>query len=188
MEKFKAKMMGHFLSVRVEYQEPSASFPNSCSSWQGGSHTAPPMCRRWCRPSKLRVWVSPREPQSPPLHPRRQETALPWSALDASSQLLQSLLQPLTPDLRFFLARCLVSKSREHFRGDSFVLRQPFLRFVLTYRENRLMVPIRPLCPRHSFSTCPSKKSWNPFPRDGASSALELSLGMLVPRKREKRV
>lgn len=38
--------MGHFPSVRVEHQECAASFPNSCSSWQGGSHIAPPTCCR----------------------------------------------------------------------------------------------------------------------------------------------
>ena len=169
MEKFKAKMMGHFPSVRVEYQECVASFPNSCSSWRGGSHIVPPTwCTGDCHEFPAHRWRHPSGsqqgcecPRGNPDFPLFAQEVRKRLALECIGclQLLQSLLQPLTPDLRFCLAGAQHPIPGSILRVSPLYLKAALCGVVLTCRETRLTVPIRCLCPRHSSSACPSKKA-----------------------------
>lgn len=161
MEKFKAKMMGHFPSVRVGYQEPR-SFFSQLWPFPGGpiSH-----CASVCRCGLCEVPAHgrhlPGEPQRGgqglggipnfPLFPQeRQEKALPWNVLDVHPQLLPLVLQPLTPDLGFRLAGVWYPL-RQRCEGGPSCLKASLSGVV--WGKNGLRPPSDSYITRHAFSS-----------------------------------
>lgn len=154
----------------LDIKSCAASFPNSCFSWLDRSHIGPPSCcscglcefpaHRWPLPVRHSEVVSVTEgPQTfrSLLKKSRESLALECVGCSLTAATVSSLTSYSWPQA--LIGRCSASNSRQHCRGDPSCLKAALSGIIRTCRENRLMVPIRLLCPQHSFSTCSSKKA-----------------------------
>lgn len=174
MEKFKAKMMGHFPSVRVEYQELCSFLPNSCFSWLGRSHIVPlawgssdlhefpahrwhlssePWQRRRCHTGTQNFPLFAKEGQKKPC------SGVCWM-LNIELLSSSSYSWPL-----ILSGRCSAPNSRQHFKSVPSCLKAALSGVILTYRENRLMVSFIVPCPQAVFPLLLIQEGSKPLPR-----------------------
>lgn len=153
MEKLKAKMMGHFPSVQVEYQELCSFLSQTSAALVGSSLIVPPPgCRSdhhgfpaHKQSLSTEPWVGSechrRHPDCPFFTERGKKRPGSWTCWMLTHSCCS--LQPLSPDCRFYLAQHSILDSI--LRAASSILRPPCLGLFLPVRDSKLMVPVRSL-------------------------------------------